>query len=239
MKHCYLIIPFFISNLVNASGSLSVTVPDTMEERVKACTICHSNKDRVGRDAYYPRIAGKPAGYLFNQMRNFRDGRRYYQPMAILLENMSDEYILEIARYFSSLQLPYPPPENIGIRPEEIKLADSLIHLGDPGRDIPACKSCHGEALMGIKPFVPGLLGLSHAYISAQFGSWRNGGLMRGQNSNCMSEIAKRLTDEETNAIAKWLAIQTVSGEPSLPGTLAPEFSHRCSNIDSENMHSK
>ncbi len=92
---------------------------------------------------------------------------------------------------------------------------------------------------MGIKPFVPGLLGLSHAYISAQFGSWRNGGLMRGQNSNCMSEIAKQLTDEEINAIAKWLAIQTVSGEPSLPGALASEFSHRCSNIDSEDTHLK
>ena len=237
MKYFCLTVFLCISSLVSASGGLSVSVPDTMEQRVKACTICNDNKDRVGRDTYYPRIAGKPAGYLFNQLRNFRDGRRYYQPMAILLENMSDKYLLEIARYFSSLQLPHSLPEQISINPEEIKLADMLIRLGDSGRDIPACKSCHGEALMGIKPFIPGLLGLSHAYISAQFGSWRNGGLMRGQNSNCMSEIAKRLTDKETNAIAKWLAIQTVSGEPSLPGTLASEFSHRCRNIDPENTH--
>ena len=93
-------------------------------------------------------------------------------------------------------------------------MLDVLIHLGDPERDIPACKACHGEALMGTKPFIPGLLGLSHTYISAQFGSWRNGGVMRGQSSNCMSEIAQQLTDEETNAIAKWLAIQPVSGRP-------------------------
>ena len=239
MKYFYLAVSLFIPSLASASGGISVTVPDTLEQRVKACTICHDNKDRVGRDAYYPRIAGKPAGYLFNQLRNFRDGRRYYQPMAILLENMSDEYMLEIAGYFSSLQLPHPPPEQISIHPEEIKLADALIHLGDSGRNIPACKSCHGKALMGIKPFIPGLLGLSHAYISAQFGSWRNGGLMRGQSSNCMSEIAKRLTDEETNAIAKWLAIQTVSGESNLSGTLASKFSHRCSNIDPENTYSK
>jgi cytochrome c553 len=239
MRYFYLTVSLFISSLASASGGLSVAVPDTMEERVKACTICHDNKDRVGRDAYYPRIAGKPAGYLFNQLRNFRDGRRYYQPMAILLENMSDEYMLEIARYFSSLQLPHPPPEQIGIHLEETKLADVLIRLGDPGRDIPACKSCHGEALMGTKPFIPGLLGLSHAYISAQFGSWRNGGLMRGQSSNCMSEIAKRLTDEETNAIAKWLAIQSVSGKPSPPGALSSELAHRCSSIDPENMYSK
>lgn len=239
MRYFYLTVSLFISSLASASGGLSVAVPDTMEERVKACTICHDNKDRVGRDAYYPRIAGKPAGYLFNQLRNFRDGRRYYQPMAILLENMSDEYMLEIARYFSFLQLPHPPPEQISIHPEETKFADVLIRLGDPGRDIPACKSCHGEALMGIKPFIPGLLGLSHAYISAQFGSWRNGGLMRGQSSNCMSEIAKQLTDEETNAIAKWLAIQPVFGKPSPPGALSSELAHRCSSIDPENTYSK
>jgi len=230
---------FFISSLTSASEVLSGTVPNTMEERVKACTICHDNKDRIGRDAYYPRIAGKPAGYLFNQLKNFRDGRRNYRPMAILLENMSDKYMLEIAHYFSSLQLPYPPPEKINIQPEEVNLVDVLIHLGDPERDIPACKACHGEALMGTKPFIPGLLGLSHTYISAQFGSWRNGGVMRGQSSNCMSEIAKRLTDEETNAIAKWLAIQPVSGRPNPVGTISSELEHRCSSIETEDIYSK
>ena len=239
MKYFYLTVLFFISGLADASGDLLVSVPDTMEERVKACTICHDNKDRVGRDAYYPRIAGKPAGYLFNQLKNFRDGRRYYQPMAILLENMSDKYMLEIAYYFSSLQLSYPPPEKISIHPEETKIADVLIHLGDPERDIPACKACHGETLMGTEPFIPGLLGLSHTYISAQFGSWRNGGVMRGQSPNCMSEIAKQLTDEETNAIAKWLAIQPVSGKSSPAGTLSSTLAHRCSSIETEYIHLK
>ncbi|MBL79110.1 MAG: cytochrome C [Nitrosomonadaceae bacterium] len=231
MKYCCLIIPLFISNLVNASGSLSITVPDTMEERVKACTICHNNKDRIGRDAYYPRIAGKPAGYIFNQLKHFRDGRRYYQPMAILLENMSDEYMLEIAHYFSSLQLPYPPPEEISMQPEEIEHINMLIRLGDLDRSIPACQSCHGKLLMGIKPFIPGLLGLPLAYISAQFGSWRNGGLMRGQDSNCMSEIANLLTDKEVVAIAKWLAMQPVSGEPDQSELLLPKLFHRCSEL--------
>lgn len=79
---------------------LPLEIPDTLEQRVKPCIICHGDEDRAGRDAYYPRIAGKPAGYLFNQLRNFRDGKRYYQAMAILLENLSDDYLLEIARYF-------------------------------------------------------------------------------------------------------------------------------------------
>ena len=62
------------------AAAAPVDVPDTMAERVKACVICHGTEDKVGRDGYYPRIAGKPEGYLFNQLRNFRDGQRYYRP---------------------------------------------------------------------------------------------------------------------------------------------------------------
>ncbi len=210
-------------------GGTPVEVPDTMAERVRACTICHGAEDKAGRDAYYPRIAGKPQGYLINQLRNFRDGRRYYQPMAILLENMSDEYLYEIAQYFSSLQLPYPAPEQIHMQPEEIVQAEQLIRMGNPKRNIPACSPCHGADLMGIEPAIPGLLGLSRAYITAQLGGWRNGGIMRGQVPDCMSEIAKQLTDDEVNAVAKWLANQFVLGEPRPISTLLPELVHRCS----------
>jgi cytochrome c553 len=235
----YFILIYFIFLVQIAQASDAITVPDTMAERVKACTICHGDEDKLGRDAYYPRIGGKPAGYLFNQLRNFRDGRRYYQPMAILLENMTDTYLLEIAEYFSALQLPYPPPEQINIQSDEVKLAERLVYDGDPLRDIPACSTCHGETLMGVEPFIPGLLGLPRAYITAQMGGWRNGGLMRGQVPDCMSEIAKRLTDEETNAIAKWLAMQQASGKPSPSNALLPELVQRCNSIVMNNGTSK
>ena len=41
------------------------------------------------RDDYFPRLAGKPAGYLMNQLVAFRDGRRRYPPMNYLLEYQS------------------------------------------------------------------------------------------------------------------------------------------------------
>ena len=40
-----------------------------MAQRVLACTGCHGPEGRAAADGYYPRIAGKPAGYLFNQLR--------------------------------------------------------------------------------------------------------------------------------------------------------------------------
>ncbi|WP_295623561.1 c-type cytochrome [uncultured Nitrosomonas sp.] len=235
MMRFILLLFFCITGVANVNGSTPAEVPDTMAERVKACTICHSAEDKVGRDAYYPRIAGKPQGYLFNQMRNFRDGRRYYPPMAILLENMSDEYLLEIAQYFSSLQLPYPDPERIQMQPEEIKLAEHLIYSGYPERDIPACSACHGDVLMGVEPAIPGLIGLPRAYITAQLGGWRNGGIMRGGKPDCMSAIAKQLTEDEVNAVAKWLANQSASGKPSSFDVLSSELIDRCSRTILEN----
>ena len=185
----------------------------------------------MGRDAYYPRIAGKPEGYLFNQLRNFRDERRYYRPMAFLLENLSDQYLMEMAHYFSTLKQPYPPPERMLLSPEEIKLARKLIDQGDPSRKIPPCSECHGKDLMGTRPFIPGLLGLPRVYMIAQFGAWRSGGLMRGQTADCMSEIAKQLTPEETNAIAAWLAAQPVPANTGSVADLSPEMSRRCGSI--------
>lgn len=230
---------FIVSILLWGAASLAcaanpaspLEIPDTLEQRVKPCIICHGDEDRAGRDAYYPRIAGKPAGYLFNQLRNFRDGKRYYQAMAILLENLSDDYLLEIARYFSSLKYPYPQPVANTLSSEETKSAETLIHSGDPERDIPACSACHGKALTGTKPFIPSLLGLPHAYLAAQFGGWRNGGIMRGQTPDCMSEIAKKMTQEEVNALAVWLPTQPVTGESAEAEELAPELAQRCHTI--------
>jgi cytochrome c553 len=217
------------------SAIIPINAPDTMGERVKACTMCHGPEDKEGRDAYYPRIAGKPEGYLFNQLRNFRDGKRHYRPMALLLEGLPDQYLREMAVYFASLQQAFPPPEPMNLSPSEIKLARRLITDGEPARKIPGCVECHGKDLMGTAPYIPGLLGLPRVYIMAQFGNWQNGGLMRGQTPDCMSEIAKQLSTDEAGVIATWLAAQPVPAallkKPSTVAALPEKLSRRCSSI--------
>ena len=63
----------------SANPATAVQVPDTIAQRVAACVACHGQEGRSAPDAYYPRIAGKPAGYLYNQLANFRAGRRWYR----------------------------------------------------------------------------------------------------------------------------------------------------------------
>ena len=50
----------------------------------------------------------------------------------------------------------------------EAARGEALVRRGDATRDIPACESCHGSALTGVVPAIPGLLGLPHDYLAAQ-----------------------------------------------------------------------
>src|SRR5581483_4790187 len=83
--------------------------PDTIAARVQGCETCHGSEGQGTTG--FPRIAGKPAGYIFNQLRNFRDGRRSYPPMNYLLEYLHDDYFEQMAASFAAKRLPFGPPE--------------------------------------------------------------------------------------------------------------------------------
>jgi cytochrome c553 len=186
---------------------------DTMAQRLLACTGCHGQDGRAEGDVFFPRIAGKPAGYLFNQLRNFRDGHRSYALMGNLLALLDDRYLQEIADYFAGLSLPYPPPAPLKLSREAMDQADRLVHQGDPARRIPACTTCHGAALTGVQPHVPGLLGLPRDYVNAQLGAWKTG-QRRAQAPDCMAHVARALKTDEVSALGAWLSAQPLPSQP-------------------------
>lgn len=192
-----------------AAGSLAArpVFEDSMAQRTLACTACHGKEGRAGPDGYYPRIAGKPAGYLYNQLLNFRDGRRRYGLMTRLLDPLSDAYLLEIARHFAALDLPYLPPRPAAVPAATLRRGATLAREGDADRDIPACVQCHGPALTGVLPATPGLLGLSRDYLNAQLGAWRTG-QRQAHAPDCMARIARLLQPDDLVAVTSWLASQ-------------------------------
>ena len=87
-----------------ASAPAAATVPaSSMASRVLACTACHGKEGRATPDGYFPRIAGQPAGYLANQLLNFRDGRRSYPQMGYPIEHLTDDYLRAMAEHFAAL----------------------------------------------------------------------------------------------------------------------------------------
>ena len=183
------------------------TIEDSMGQRMVACTVCHGKAGRAAPDGYYPRLAGKPAGYLYHQLLNFRDGRRHYGLMTQMVDLLSDDYLREIAEYFAALDLPYPPPAAVTATTQTLQRGQQLVQQGDPARGLPACAQCHGAALTGVAPNVPGLLGLPRDYLNGQLGAWKTGE-RRAHGPDCMATITKRLPDEDVAAVSGWLASQ-------------------------------
>jgi cytochrome c553 len=171
--------------------------PDTMEARLRACEPCHGRHGEGTNNDYFPRLAGKPAGYLMNQLIAFRDGRRRYPPMNYLLEYQADPYLQRIADYFAALR-PQPLPQTVAdVSPAVLARGRSLVAEGDPASGVPPCSGCHGPKLTGMEPAIPGLAGLRAAYISAQLGAFRYG-TRTAAEPDCMQLVAASLTESDS-----------------------------------------
>lgn len=217
--------------LSTAGTAQPVQPAESIALRVAACIACHGREGATGNSAYFPRLAGKPAGYLLNQLKSFRDGRRTQADMVYLVQHMSDSYLQEIAGYFAGLDLPYPAISPVTDASQEtLARGRKLVLEGDSARGIPACTQCHGAALTGVLPGIPALLGLPRLYLSSQLGAW----IDRDRHAlapDCMAEVGRRLEAADINAAASWLAIQPVPADARPSARLPAPLPLRCASM--------
>jgi cytochrome c553 len=182
---------------------------DTLAQRALVCTACHRAEDNETPHGYVPHRR-KPAGYLSEQMRNFRDGRRQHDGMARL------NTWTTATRLSWSAPAALAPSHRATLQhvDEQAQRAVHWVQRGDAVLGIPACSSCHGTALTGVTPNVPGLLGLPADYLVAQLGAWRQG-LRHARTPDCMARIARALPADDIPDIARWLAAQPLPGNPA------------------------
>lgn len=219
---CVSAVLFSTASLAQSTSSSPTPLPpDTMKERVRGCVSCHGENGRGTSNVYFPRLAGKPAGYLYNQLIAFREGRRKYAPMNYLLAYLPDEYLMKMAQYYADAREPLQSPSPPSVSQSVLMRGQSLVTKGDPGKNIPACATCHGANLSGREPGIPGLIGLRPDYISAQLGAWRYG-TRTAIAPDCMQLIAARLTEEDVAAVSAWLAAMPIPANTE-PARHSPE----------------
>jgi cytochrome c553 len=187
---------------------------DSMEARAQGCVTCHGQQGQGTSNGYFPRIAGKPAGYLYNQLVAFRDGTRRYAPMNYLVAYLPDAYLREFAEYFGKQRPPFAAQEAAKASPEVVARGRTLATAGDAQKGIPACVACHGAGLTGMEPGIPGLVGLRPAYIVGQLTRWKVGE-RHAAEPDCMKRIAGRLSDADVAAVAAWLSQQAAPKDAS------------------------
>lgn len=216
-----------VSVLIFITGFAYATIAqaentNSVAERVLACASCHGAQGQGTGDVYFPRLAGKPAGYLFHQLVAFRDKRRKYPPMNYLLEFQSNDSLRQMAIYFAAQHPPLPPAAIPAVSKDILEKGRLLTIQGDPQRGVPACVRCHGLSFTGMEPAIPGLLGLRARYIAAQLGAWRYG-TRTAIAPDCMQIVAGHLTEPDVEAVAAWLSSlpAPANASPSPQGSLA------------------
>ena len=198
----------------------------SLEERLAPCAACHGEGGRSASEVYFPSIAGKPAGYLYAQLENYRAGRRRHTIMENLLAHLSEPYLKEIAAYYAAQPPSWTPPR-AARSDDELARGRQLVEEGDAGLGVPSCRACHGEQLTGFAPYIPGLVGLRPEYLSAQLAAWRTG-TRRSAEPDCMAEIARRIDRNDLYAVTAWIASRPYPDDPRPAESLPHELPLEC-----------
>ncbi|PAU70516.1 c-type cytochrome [Vreelandella alkaliphila] len=207
------------ANLIGASTLAGTAFAETGDaERGQAaaatCTACHqangSGMNIPGGESW-PRLAGLNADYIVKQLHDFKEGRRQNATMMPFANMLNDQQIVDVAAYYS--EMPITPGQG-GDDVDEALLArgEQLAERGDWDAYIVSCKSCHGPGGTGVGETFPGIASQHAGYISNQLHAWQND-QRSNDPQNLMGAIAKRMSDEDIQAVSAWYAGQDVSAQ--------------------------
>lgn len=182
--------------------ALAIGDADAGQAKSAVCAACHG-VDGNSVVPNWPKLAGQHAEYLERQIGLIQSGARPVPEMAPIVANLSEQDIEDLAAYFSS-QTTAP-----GLTDESLRAAGELIYMsGNPDTDIPACMSCHGPSGEGNPLSVyPHVAGQFAVYTEKMLTGFRAGTTWGPDdaNSKIMTDVTKRMTDEEIKAVASYM----------------------------------
>lgn len=162
-----------------------------VDDLAKTCITCHGEKG-ISTDTNFPNLAGQKQGYLNQEIKAFRDGKRSNPQMLPFVSKLSDGDITQLAAYFSRQK-------------NETKASETYNKKGENVRA--RCVSCHGMTGITVTELWPNLAGQQAKYLQKQLHAFKSG----ERQSPIMEVIAKELTDTQIEAVAEYYSQQAAS----------------------------
>jgi cytochrome c553 len=166
-------------------------------ETLALCTACHG----PGGNATFPltpSIAGQPKVFIENQLVLVREGLRDIPVMKDAMARLTDEQIVDLARYFAAQPF---MPRPLAVQPERQRLGAELARKA-------LCGTCHLSTFVGQQQ-VPRLAGQDEAYLMQAMRQFRDhAGPGR---DTIMSASLYGLTDADLANLAHYLASYRVT----------------------------
>lgn len=194
---------------VNSALALEPGDPQRGQAAAVTCTACHqadgSGMNVPGGESW-PRLAGQDAGYLEKQLHDFKSGSRQNASMMPFANMLNDQQIADVAAYYSEMDVTLASG---GEEASDAMLVrgEQLANRGDWDDYIVSCASCHGPGGTGVGSDFPGIASQHAGYIRAQLHAWK-AGERDNDPQNLMGAIAKRMSDEDIDAVSLWYASQ-------------------------------
>ena len=172
------------------------------------CAACHG-ADGNSTNPEWPKLAGQGAPYTYAQLRLFKEGGRTNALMSPQAVALSEQDMHDLAAYYAS-QTGTPGAAD----PELAKEGEAIYRGGIIEKGIAACTGCHSPTGAG-NPAAkfPKLSGQHALYTENKLKAYRSEDLhghQEGQfetpNARIMVKVAERLTDQEIQAVASYIA---------------------------------
>lgn len=176
--------------------------PEAGEANAAVCASCHGAGGAEPIMGVYPKLSGIGETYLYRQLMAIRDGDRPIPEMTGLLDNMSDDDLLDLAAYYDQQSMPIGQAD-----PDLVDQGQALYRGGNLASGIAACAACHSPQGKGNEPAgYPRLSGQSADYLAKSLQDYRKGDRAGGVNAQIMIDIASRLSDAEIEAVSSYIS---------------------------------
>lgn len=180
-----------------AKGEALYTNGDSTRN-IPACVSCHG---AAGNSTIVqnPKLAGQHEAYIAKQLADFKTPQRNNPVMTSIAKSLADDDIKNVAAFLDKQTQKQGAAKN----KDTIEFGRKIFRAGIADKNVPACAGCHGPSGDGIPAQFPRLAGQHQDYTSAQLTAFRSGAR---KNSPQMTTIAKRMSDDEIQAVADYVA---------------------------------
>jgi cytochrome c553 len=196
------VLTFIIIFFINYSAHANSGNVEKGKLKSAQCAACHMS-DGNSVVSIWPKIAGQHFGYIYKQLKHFKQGEkgpRYNPIMLGIVNNLSDEDLLDLSAYFSSMKM----SEGKALS-EHVELGRRIYHGGNVQNNIPACAACHDVRGQGnLAGKIPRLSGQHSDYTVDQLNKYKSGERSTDPNA-IMRTISMKMSDEEMKAVSSYI----------------------------------
>jgi cytochrome c553 len=183
---------------VDAAKGATLYADGDAARNLPACVSCHGASGN-STIAANPKLSAQHEGYTYKQLVDFTTANRNQPVMTTYAKMLTDAEKKNIAAYLSTQAAKPGAAKN----KDTIELGKKIYRGGIAEKKVAACASCHGANGAGIPVQFPRVAGQHQDYTIAQLGLFKSGAR---KNSPQMTELAKRMSDEEMKAVADYIA---------------------------------